>query len=241
MTRKIHAIIPARGGSKGIPRKNIKLLGRYPLIAYSIAACQMSKNIDRVIVSTEDEEIASIARQYGAEVPFMRPQEYSTDTSTDVDFLKHFFKNIETPEVALVRPTTPLRSPHIIDEIVDLYFTKKEEISGLRSVNELNESPYKLFQIVEGYCRGFFKDFNGIKQYSNLPRQTFPMAYEANGHLDIVKRETVEKGTTFGTNIGAHIGGSIVDIDSIEDFKYAEYQLAMQENILVKHLGGLND
>jgi len=238
---KIHAIIPARGGSKGIPRKNIKLLGRYPLIAYSIAACQMSKNIDRIIVSTEDEEIAAVSRHYGAEIPFTRPAEYSMDTATDVDFLKHFFDNIATAEVALVRPTTPLRSPHVIDEIVDFYFQKKEGISGLRSVNELNESPYKLFQVVDGHCRGFFEDFNGIKDYSNLPRQTFPMAYEANGHLDIVKKETVNKGTTFGTKIAAHMGAPIVDIDSIEDFKYAEYQLAMQENILVKHLGGLHD
>ena len=241
MLNKIHAIIPARGGSKGIPRKNIKLLGRYPLIAYSIAACQMSKKIDRIIVSTEDEEIASIARDYGAEIPFMRPAKYSTDIATDVDFLKHFFDNIDGDEVALVRPTTPLRSPRVIDEIVDFYFERKEGISGLRSLNELNESPYKLFQVVDGCCRGFFKDFNGIKEYSNLPRQTFPMAYEANGHLDIVKRETVGHGTTFGTEIAGHIGPSVVDIDSIEDFKYAEYQIAAQENILVKHLGGLHD
>jgi N-acylneuraminate cytidylyltransferase len=241
MSPKIHAIIPARGGSKGIPRKNIKLLGGHPLLAYSIAACKMSENIDRIIVSTEDEEIAAIARQYGAEIPFMRPVEHSKDTSTDVDFLKHFFKNIDAEEVALVRPTTPLRNPYIMDEIVELYFAEKEEISGFRSVNQLNESPYKLFQVIEGRCRGFFKDFNGIKEYSNLPRQTFPMAYEANGHLDIVKKETVEKGTTFGTEIGAHVGPSVIDIDSIEDFKYAEYQLATQENILVKHLGGLHD
>ena len=241
MSNKIHAIIPARGGSKTIPRKNIKVLGYYPLLAYSIAACKMSENIDKIIVSTEDEEIADIARKYGAETPFMRPAKYSTDTSTDVGFLKHYFENIDGEEVALVRPTTPLRDPKIMDEIIELYFSKKNNITGLRSMNELSESPYKLFQVIGGYCRGFFEDFNGIKEYSNLPRQAFPVAYEANGHLDIIKKETVEKGTTFGTEIYAHMGNPIIDIDSAEDFKYAEYQLTVQENILVKYLGGLND
>lgn len=211
------------------------------MLAYSIAACKMSENIDRIIVSTEDKEIAETARQYGAETPFMRPEEYSRDASSDVDFLKHYFENIDSEEVALVRPTSPLRDPKIMDEIIELYFSKKDSITGVRSINELNESPYKLFQVIDGYCRGFFEDFNGIKEYSNLPRQAFPIAYEANGYLDIVKKETVEKGTTFGTEIYAHIGNPIADIDSIEDFKYAEYQLAVQENILVKHLGGLND
>ena len=231
MNNKIAAIIPARGGSKGIPRKNIKLLDGHPLIAYSIVACKLSENINRIIVSTEDEEIAAIA-----EVPFMRPPEYATDISRDIDFLNHFFENIEADEAALIRPTTPLRTPEIMDEIIDLFFEKKEEISGLRSVNELNESPYKLFRLVDGFCRGFFEEFNGIKEYSNLPRQTFPKAYEANGHVDIIKKETLKGGTAFGTKIYAHVGPSVVDIDSLKDFEYAEYQLQTGKSALAKHL-----
>ena len=91
---KITALIPARGGSKGVPRKNIKLLNGHPLIAYSIIACRLSKNIGRIIVSTEDKEIASISINHGAEVPFMRPPDLSRDESTDQDVLEHFFDQI---------------------------------------------------------------------------------------------------------------------------------------------------
>ena len=90
----ITAIIPARGGSKSIPRKNIVDVGGHPLISYSIDVCKQAKNIDRIIVSTEDEEIAEISKSYGAEVPFIRPSELSQDNSTDVGFLKHFFDQV---------------------------------------------------------------------------------------------------------------------------------------------------
>ena len=226
MLNKITAIIPARGGSKGIPRKNIKLLGKHPLIAYSIIACKLSKNIDRIIVSTEDREIADIAEKYGAEVPFMRPNEYSKDDSTDDGFLNHFFENIDVSEVALIRPTTPLRDPKFMDDGIDLFFKERGDISSLRSVNKTDQSPYKLFQLKDGLCCGFFEHYYGVEKYSNLPRQTFPQTYQANGHIDIVKKETLKYGDAFGTKICAHIGNSIVDIDSVEDFEYAEYQIS---------------
>ena len=106
--KKITALIPARGGSKGVPRKNIKLLGGTPLISYSIKACMESNYIDRIIVSTEDEEIAYVAKKLGAEVPFMRPDNLAQDKSTDYEVLQHFFTQVKVGEVALVRPTTPL-------------------------------------------------------------------------------------------------------------------------------------
>ena len=113
----IIAIIPARSGSKSLMDKNIKLLSGHPLIAYSIAAAKLSKGIDRIIVSTNSEKYADIARQYGAEVPFIRPDRYSTDTSTDRDFLIHAMKWLKENEDTLpeywvhLRPTTPLRIP----------------------------------------------------------------------------------------------------------------------------------
>ena len=229
MSKKITAIIPARGGSKGISGKNIKLLNGYPLIAYSIRSCKLSKNINRIIVSTENKEIASIAKEYGAEVPFIRPKKHSTDESTDEGFLNHFFDKIKVEEVALIRPTTPLRNPKIMDKAINLYFQKKEKISGLRSVETTSKTPYKLFQIIDGYCCGFFEDFKGIKDYANLPRQSFPKTYNANGHIDIVKKETLKKGTIFGNKIFAYINPPIIDIDSIQDFEYAEYQLKSQK------------
>jgi len=219
------AIIPARSGSKNIPKKNIQLLNGHPLIAYSIIACKLSKNIDRIVVSTNDLETADIALKYGAEIPFMRPKEFATDLSRDVEFLKHFFENIPVEEAALIRPTSPLRNPGIIDLAIETWLKRRTEFTSMRTINELNKSPYKLFQVADECCSGFFEDFNGIKKYSNLPRQTFPKTYEANGYIDIVKKETVELGETFGDKILAHKVEKIIDIDSYFDLDMVQYQL----------------
>jgi len=93
---KIDALIPARAGSKGVPRKNIRIIGNHPLIAYSIVACKISNKVDRVFVSTDDPEIAAVAKEYGAIVPFMRPSEYAGDSSGDREVIKHFFENIRS-------------------------------------------------------------------------------------------------------------------------------------------------
>ena len=116
---EVPALIPARGGSKGVPRKNVKLIGGHPLIAYSIAACKMSNKISDVYVSTDDREIASVALKYGAKVPFLRPLQYASDTSGDWEVINHFFENIDAKYVAYMRPTTPLREPKKIDIALD--------------------------------------------------------------------------------------------------------------------------
>tara|TARA_Y100000590_G_C15720957_1_gene1013514 strand:- start:1663 stop:2361 length:699 start_codon:yes stop_codon:yes gene_type:complete len=209
----ISAIIPARGGSKSIPRKNLVPVHGHPLIAYSIALCKAAKNIDRVFVSTEDKEIARIAKEYGAEVPFLRPEELSTDTASDVGFLNHFFDNYNFEEIALIRPTTPMRNENFVDKVIQIYFNNKENLTGLRTMHEINESPYKLFKISDNFCESFFGDI----ELSNMPRQSFPKTYKPDGHIDIVKQDTVRKGNTFGNKIFAVKGEKIVDIDSKED------------------------
>lgn len=237
------ALIPARGGSKGIPKKNIVDIGGYPLIAYSIAACKLANNIDRIIVSTEDEEVAEISKSYGAEIPFMRPAEFSHDNSSDIGFLKHFFDHIQADEVALIRPTTPFRDPQFIDDVIEHYYTIKDTITGLRTVHEINENPYKVFKIEDNICRGFFPEFNGIIEYTNLPRQTFPTAYAGNGHVDIVKQQTVLKGTTFGDIIYAEICDKPIDIDSFFDLKLANLAVQSDDSIihnLTKELTRIN-
>ena len=228
----ITAIIPARAGSKGIPKKNIVDIGGHPLIAYTIAACALSKNIDRIIVSTEDPEIARIAWYYGAEIPFQRPPALSTDTSTDVGFLEHFFENIDVSEAALMRPTTPFRDPQFIDETIEKFFEVKNKITGLRTINEINENPYKVYKIKNNICAGFFEEYNGIKEYSNLPRQAFPKAYQGNGHIDIVKKDTVLNGTTFGGIIYAKTCERVIDIDSPFDLKLARLEIKLGNQLL---------
>jgi len=147
----IVALIPARSGSKGVPNKNIKLLAGFPLIAYSIKAALKSKLIDRVIVSTDSKEYAEIAREYGAEVPFLRPNEFSGDRATDTQFFKHaiyWFKENEgeVPEYfAHIRPTTPLRNPQVIDAALKSFMGS--DFTALRSVHKMSESSYKSFEI----------------------------------------------------------------------------------------------
>jgi CMP-N-acetylneuraminic acid synthetase len=236
--RKISALIPARGGSKGVHKKNIKRLHGYPLISYSILACKMSRMIDRIIVSTDDEEIAKVSLEYGAEVPFLRPKELAQDTSTDREVIQHYFNEIGGEDVVYIRPTTPLRDPKVIDENIQIYFEDQVfRSTGIRSIHEFPESPHKMFQLDElGFCRGFFKDFNGIKNYTNLPRQMFPKAYQPNGYLDIVKKSTLMAGDTFGDDILPIITEFVIEVDSPFQFELLEYQLSSNGHLLLDEL-----
>ena len=233
----INAIIPARGGSKGIPNKNIITLGGHPLIAYSILACQASQNIDRIIISTDCPKIAKISLSYGAEVPFLRPIELATDHSTDVEFLNHFFSNIDCNDVALIRPTTPFRSPCFMDEVVSRYRSIEDDITGLRTVYEVGHNPYKMYQIKDNICYGFFENFKGNPSYTNLPRQTFPKAYVGNGHIDIIKKTTLLSGCAFGDIIYAQLDNKMIDIDDQADLIAAENYLEATDNIILKNWG----
>ena len=158
---KIYAIIPAWSGSKGVPKKNIRLLGGHPLIAYSIVAARRCRHIDRVIVSTDSPEIADISGAYGAEAPFLRPAELARDSSTDVEFIRHaldWFQDHEhlQPELLVhLRPTTPLRESALIDSAIDL-IASHDEATSLRSAHQVAEPPEKMFRVEDGFLTGLF-------------------------------------------------------------------------------------
>ncbi len=219
----MNAIIPARGGSKGVPRKNLRLLGGKPLIYYSIKFCLEA--FDRVFVSSEDSEIQKMSLHFGAEI-IDRPVEFAQDNSSDFDFLQHYFNVCATEEVALMRPTTPLRNYQFVSSALKRYDIEKYEITGLRSVQLSDQNPYKMFWLEDGICKSFFEEFNGEKDFSNLPRQIFPPAYKPNGHIDIVKRDTIRAGSVFGFKIMAVVGREMADLDSLKDFYFAEFELA---------------
>lgn len=224
MTKKITAIIPARGGSKGILNKNIVDVCGHPLVAYTISLCLKCNNIADVYVSTDSLEIANIAKSYGAQI-INRPKELAMDHSTDDGFLNHFFDLVDVDEVALMRPTTPLRNKKYVDETIEEYYANREKVTSLRSVNETNESPYKVYRIENNLCKGFFKDFRGISDYSNLPRQTFPKTFQGNGHIDVVKRATLKSGSTYGEKIYAKVGSKVTDIDCQFDLDILRLQI----------------
>ena len=233
------AIIPARSGSKGVPGKNIKLLGGIPLFAFSIIAAKMMPSVSRVIVSTDSEEYAQIAKDYGAEVPFLRPNEISGDKSTDFDLFLHalnWFKENENliPEYILhLRPTTPLRNPQIMEEAVKLFLENKNLASSLRSGHPAPESPYKWFLKDENnYFKGLRDDLTPEKV--NLPRQSFPSVYIPDGYIDILKSSVIlDSGTLHGDKMLVFESPFCVEVDTKDDFEYLEFQIEKEGSSII--------
>lgn len=223
----ILALIPARGGSKGVPRKNIKLLHDLPLIGYSIKCAQESKLINKIIVSTDCEEIKSVAEQFGIEVPFLRPKEFSTDTSLDGDFIKHSLQWLQTHEnyipdiIILLRPTTPLRQSDVVDKAITTIL-ENENASGLRSSHEVSESPFKWFTVENNYYAPICNEYS--LEDTNKPRQAFPKVYLPNGYVDIIKPSYLDD-MIYGKKILSFITKTSYEIDTLEDFEFIEYLL----------------
>jgi len=201
---QVLALIPARGGSKGIPRKNIIILAGKPLIAYSILQAQESQRVNRVIVSTDDEEIADVARQWGAEVPFMRPAEYAQDLSPDIDVFRHALiwlrehENYVPDMVVHLRPPGPVRRVELIDQAIDL-LTAHPEADAVRSVSLALQTPYKMWHITsDGYLEPVLR-IKGVSDCQSLPRQQLPLVYWQNGYVDVIRpRAVLEKNSMWG-------------------------------------------
>jgi N-acylneuraminate cytidylyltransferase len=233
------AIIPARSGSKGVPGKNIKLLGGIPLFAFSIIAAKMMPSVSRVIVSTDSIEYSEIAKEYGAEVPFLRPIEISGDKSTDYDLFLHalnWFKNCENfiPDYLLhLRPTTPLRDPQIMEDAVKLFNENKNIATSLRSGHSAPESPYKWFlKDDNNYFKGLRDDLTPEKV--NLPRQSFPSVYIPDGYIDILKSSVIlENRTLHGDKMLVFESPFCVEVDTKDDFEYLEFQIEKEGSTLI--------
>jgi CMP-N,N'-diacetyllegionaminic acid synthase len=223
------SLIPARGGSKGIPRKNLALLDSKPLIAYSIEDSLNCSLISRTIVSTDDPEIAEVARNFGAEVPFLRPPELSQDDTPDFPVFLHALDWLQenqnfTPDLFVqLRPTTPLRPPRIIERGIEMIL-KDLEADCVRTVCESPLTPYKMWQYHEGYLKPFIQ-LDDQESY-NMPRQMLPEVLQHDGVLDVIRTSTIlEKKSVTGTRIlplKRDKSFLVVDIDSPIDLLVAE-------------------
>ena len=240
----IIAIIPARSGSKGVPDKNIRLLAGKPLLTYSIVAARLVESIGRVIVSTDSQHYTDIAKEYGAEVPFLRPRGISDDGSSVYEYIKHTLDWIKDHEgnipkyIVLLLPTIPLREVAHIEKAIR-YMMASDNACGLRSVHEMSETAYKTLEIENGYlkciCTGSL-DIN----VSNRPRQEFPITYQPNGYVDVIRSSYVmEKGEVFGDKVIAYVTPRTSEVDTLEDFEYLEYQVDRKPAIVRSLFGGV--
>lgn len=226
---EVLAVIPARGGSKSIPRKNILPLAGHPLIAYSIAAGLAAESVDRVIVTTDDTEISEIAMQYGAQVPFIRPAELAADDTPDLPVFIHVLETLNQLEgyhpdlVVQLRPTSPFRRLWHIDQAV-YSLLEHPEADSVRTVCEPFQNPFKMWQINPvGYMQPLM-DSKYPEAY-NMPRQALPKVYWQTGYVDVAWSDTIlKKHSMTGDLILPLIidPKEWIDIDSNDDWRHAE-------------------
>jgi len=229
---RTYALIPARANSKGVTNKNLRLVHEKPLITYTLEVAKNVKQFDRVIVTTDSPEIAALAKAEGVEVPFIRPAEFAQDASPDRDYIEHALNWFQENEgavpdlVAILRPTTPLREPDLLDKAVLVLQERFSEATALRSVHALPEPPQKMLQMENGWLTGFFPE-DKRPDYFNLPRQTFPTAYQPNGYIDIVKTSYLEKDKNriFGDMMLGFETRFSIEIDTPEALDYLAFTL----------------
>lgn len=223
--KKVIALIPARGGSKGVPGKNIRPLHGKPLIGWAIEQARNSKFVDEVIVSTDDDKISDVARHFGARVPFVRPQELATDSATGIDVVFHALdwleENGQLPDiVVLLQPTSPFRNGEDIDAALEMLQKKGGKASV--AVCETEHSPcWSNTLPADGCMKDFVKS-----EYLNKNRQELPVNYRINGSMYIAYCDYLrEHNGWYGSQTYAYVmpHDRSIDIDTEMDFQIAEF------------------
>jgi CMP-N,N'-diacetyllegionaminic acid synthase len=223
--KKVLAIIPARGGSKGVPRKNIRMVAGKPLIAWTIEEAKKSRYIDYIVLSTEDKEIADIARIWGCEVPFLRPAELAKDATPGIEPVIHIIKNLHDKYdyTVLLQPTSPLRNADDIDGCFD--HLRKHQAHFCVTVSEVEISPYWMYETDDScHLIPVISDRD-----LSLRRQDLPTVYALNGAVYVGKTSHVMRFRTFLTNETiAYIMPKerSLDIDTELDMKICDFLLS---------------
>jgi CMP-N,N'-diacetyllegionaminic acid synthase len=235
------ALIPARGGSKRLPGKNIKLLNGVPLIAYTIASAHESNKFAEVIVSTDRIEVAEIAMQWGAKVPNLRPDKYSTDESSDIEWVLHSIDHmIRTPKeelgfISILRPTSPLRSSTSISNGIDL-LTKNVWADSIRAMEPTNKHPGKMWSVSDkGRATPYLNQETNQIPTHNMPTQSLPIVWVQNASLEVVRYSSlIETKSISGKNVLAiqlpDFEG--YDLNTQEDWDYLEFLVSKKPELL---------
>jgi len=232
----VYALIPARAGSKGVPGKNIRDLAGAPLLAWSVRAALLAETVERVIVSTDSEDYAKIARDYGAEVPFIRPDEHAGDMIGDEPVVRHLIDWLLAAQgpmpdlIAYLRPTTPLRDPAIIDAAVKTAMAE-ESATSVRSIHEMSESAYKTFEREGDYLKPVGGPAASHAD-ANAPRQSLPATYIGNGYVDVFRTTRLLSGQSLqGEKVYGFMTPPAAEVDTAEDFDFLEFQAERRPEI----------
>jgi len=223
---KIITIIPARGGSKSLPKKNILSLNGKPLLCYSIDYSLRSQLVTSTVVSTDSQEIADIAKSSGASVPFLRPGKYARDDTRDYPVIRHALDFFEGQGqifdlYVLLRPTSPLRPSGLIEKALEI-LEDNVDATSVRSMARIKEHPYRAWkQDDDGSVCGFIE--TEVEPY-NIPRQELPELLFQTGDIEVIRRETIINGSISGEYVYPLIidHEDMIDIDSQSDFDRAE-------------------
>lgn len=218
--KKIIALIPARGGSKGIKNKNIRMLGGKPLIAWTIEAAQKSKYLDEIILSSDSMDIIKIAQNKGCKAPFVRPKQLALDESSSIDVIIHALDQVKDrfDYLLLLQPTSPFRTDKHIDEIIEECINLNAQ--AIVSISKIKKHPSFLFQLLDRKLLPY------LPAETQLRRQDMPPSYEHNGALYLSTVDFIRSNKTYllPTVYGFEMHGvSNLDIDTQEDWDYAEY------------------
>lgn len=239
---EVLAIVPARGGSKSIPRKNAQPFLGYPLLAWSIAAGLQAKSVSRVVVSTDDAELAELGCKYGAETPFMRPAELAEDDTPDLPVFQHALGWLAENEkykpdiVVQLRPTSPLRPRDLVDRAVQTLAVHKKADSA-RGVVPAGQNPYKMWTIGEDGAMQPLLKAEATRELFNAPRQSLPATYWQTGHVDAIRTSTIMKKFSMSGEIIWPVlinPRYSVDIDTLNDWRRAEWLAATPELEVVR-------
>lgn len=231
---KVLAFIPARGGSKRVPGKNIKLLAGKSLIAHTVDCARGSKYINRIIVSTDDPAIAAAARECGAETPFVRPSEISQDGSVEIDAFKHALawlkdhEGYEPDMIVKLFVTSPFRKAATIDKAIEL-LKDHPDADAVRSVTLCSEHPYKMWTMDKEWLNPFVPFDGRPKESHTFSYQLLPKVYVQNASIDVVRPSTIwNKGSITGDKILALPMDELesMDVNTQNDFDFAEFLIA---------------
>jgi CMP-N-acetylneuraminic acid synthetase/sugar phosphate isomerase/epimerase len=238
------AVVPARGGSKGLAGKNLRPLAGVPLVVHAIRQAAAAKTVERVLVSTDSPAIADVARAAGAEVPFLRPAQFATDSATDLDVFEHLVRFLAETEGPLpdllvqVRATSPVRRPQVIDLAVRKMLARPDATS-LRSVSPVPFPPYKMWHLDDDSRLRSVVSVPGLKDWYDQPRQALPPTYAQDGLVDVVRPRTIleDRSMAGPTILGLLHPERAVDIDTLADLRLAEEVLASMASGRPGHRG----